>query len=159
MRHIAQRSRNGEDTNAFASIAGTGAFPDDTVGLWRDHRLRRSTFWCGRYRRRKLRRPGGGVNPGFGVGVGNEFGTGVGLCAKAVEQTIDVPRTAPQIMVSLIDLTRSILFYSFSSANSELVAATKILQKAIKSSPLGLLYHHEEGPQIRLVKNFPRLTA
>src|SRR5580698_3731848 len=61
---------------------------------------------------------------GFGVGVGNECGNGVGpgvgggvgpalrLCAKAVEQTIDVPRTAPQIVVSLIDLTRGILFYS-----------------------------------------------
>src|SRR5712672_2459166 len=53
---------------------------------------------------------------GFGVGVGNECGIGVGPgvgpalrgCAKAVEQTIDVPRTAPQIMVSLIDLTRGI---------------------------------------------------
>src|ERR1700758_1261345 len=54
---------------------------------------------------------------GFGAGVGNECGTGVGpgvagglgfglsIWAKAVEQTIDVPRTAPQIMVSLIDLT------------------------------------------------------
>src|SRR6267378_7340004 len=62
---------------------------------------------------------------GFGVGVGNEFGTGVGpgvagglgfglsIWAKAVEQTIDVPRTAPQIMVSLIDLTGGILFTPF----------------------------------------------
>src|SRR4029077_5660988 len=62
---------------------------------------------------------------GFGVGVGNEFGTGVGpgvaggegfglrLWAKAVEQTIDVPRTAPQIMDSLIDLTGGILFTPF----------------------------------------------
>jgi hypothetical protein len=69
---------------------------------------------------------------GFGVGVGNECGNGVGpgvgggvgpalrLCAKAVEQTIAVPRTAPQIMVSLIDLTRSISYTSFSSAISEL---------------------------------------
>ena len=43
---------------------------------------------------------------GFGVGVGNEFGIGVGPgvgggvgpalrgCAKAVEQTIDIPRIA-----------------------------------------------------------------
>src|SRR5258708_7577931 len=62
---------------------------------------------------------------GFGVGVGNECGIGVGpgggggvgpalrLCAKAVEQTIDVPRTAAQIMVSLIDLTRSISYTPF----------------------------------------------
>src|SRR5258708_30125748 len=62
---------------------------------------------------------------GFGVGVGNEFGTGVGpgvaggvgpglsIWAKAVEQTIDVPRTALQIMVSLIDLTGGILFTPF----------------------------------------------
>src|SRR2546428_14067966 len=75
--------------------------------------------------------PGGGDGDGearglgFGVGVGNEFGTGVGpgvaggvgpglrLWAKAVEQTIDVPRTAPQIMVSLIDLTGGILFIPF----------------------------------------------
>src|ERR1700730_522758 len=59
---------------------------------------------------------------GFGVGVGNECGIGVGPgvgggggpawrgCAKAVEQTIDIPRSAPQIMDSLIDLTRGILF-------------------------------------------------
>jgi hypothetical protein len=69
---------------------------------------------------------------GFGVGVGNECGNGVGpgvgggvgpalrLCAKAVEQTLDVPRNAAQIMVSLIDLTRSISYTSFSSAISEL---------------------------------------
>jgi hypothetical protein len=75
--------------------------------------------------------PGGGDGDGeakglgFGVGVGNEFGTGVGpgvaggvgpglrLCAKAVEQTIDVPRTAPQIMDSLIDLTGGILISPF----------------------------------------------
>src|ERR1700719_3857905 len=62
---------------------------------------------------------------GFGVGVGNEFGIGVGpgvgggvgpalrLWAKAVEQKIDVPKTAPQIMDSLIDLTRGILFTPF----------------------------------------------
>jgi hypothetical protein len=59
---------------------------------------------------------------GFGVGVGNECGIGVGPgvgggvgpalrgCAKAVEQTIDVPRSAPQMMDSLIDFTRGILF-------------------------------------------------
>ena len=69
---------------------------------------------------------------GFGVGVGNECGIGVGpgvgggvgpalrLWAKAVEQTIDVPTTAAQIMGSLIDLTRSISYTSFSSAISEL---------------------------------------
>src|SRR5258706_16119674 len=75
--------------------------------------------------------PGGGEGDGeakgfgFGVGVGNEFGTGVGpgvaggvgpglrLWAKAVEQTIDVPRTAPQIMDSLIELTGGILFTPF----------------------------------------------
>src|SRR4029077_17355889 len=62
---------------------------------------------------------------GFGVGVGNERGIGVGpgvgggvgpalrVWPKAVEQTIDVPRTAPQIMVSLIDLTGGILFTPF----------------------------------------------
>jgi hypothetical protein len=62
---------------------------------------------------------------GFGVGVGNECGIGVGpgvgggvgpalrLCAKAVEQTIDVPRSAPQMMDSLIDFTRGILFTPF----------------------------------------------
>src|ERR1700694_1870486 len=62
---------------------------------------------------------------GFGVGVGNECGIGVGPgvgggvgpalrgCAKAVEQTIDVPRIAPQIMDSLIDLTGGILFTPF----------------------------------------------
>src|SRR6202043_2162548 len=62
---------------------------------------------------------------GFGVGVGNEFGIGVGpgvgggvgpalrLWAKAVEQTIDVPTTAAQIMGSLIDLTRSISYTPF----------------------------------------------
>jgi hypothetical protein len=47
--------------------------------------------------------PGGGEAVGFGVGVGNEFGMGVGLWAKVVGQTIDIPRTAPQIMDSLID--------------------------------------------------------
>src|SRR3981081_4230463 len=68
---------------------------------------------------------GEAVGFGFGVGVGNEFGTGVGpgvagglgfglrLWAKAVEQTIDVPRTAPQIRVSLIELTGGILFTPF----------------------------------------------
>src|ERR1700751_5523063 len=62
---------------------------------------------------------------GFGVGVGNEFGIGGGPgggggvgpalrgWAKAVEQTIDAPRTAPQIMDSLINLTRGILFTPF----------------------------------------------
>src|SRR6201987_5185993 len=62
---------------------------------------------------------------GFGVGVGNEGGIGVGPgvgggvgpalrgWAKAVEQTIDAPRTAPQIMDSVIDLTRGILFTPF----------------------------------------------
>src|ERR1700739_2420744 len=67
--------------------------------------------------------PGGGDGDGeakglgFGVGVGNDFGIGVGPgvgggvgpalrgWAKAVEQTIDAPRTAPQIMNSLTDLT------------------------------------------------------
>src|SRR5258708_23478133 len=71
--------------------------------------------------------PGGGDGDGeakgigFGVGVGNEFGIGVGpgvgpalrLWAKAVEQTIDAPRTAPQIMDNLIDLTGNILFTPF----------------------------------------------
>src|SRR5260370_31681976 len=65
--------------------------------------------------------PGGGDGDGeakgfgFGVGGGNEFGIGVGpgvgggggpglrLWAKAVEQTIDAPRTAPQIQDNLID--------------------------------------------------------
>src|ERR1700693_6477414 len=59
---------------------------------------------------------------GFGVGGGNECGIGVGPgvgggggpalrgCEEAVEQTIDVPRTAAQIMGSLIDVTRGILF-------------------------------------------------
>jgi hypothetical protein len=46
--------------------------------------------------------------------VGNEFGTGVGpgvgLLAKAVEQTIDAPRIAAQILDSLIDF---ILFTPF----------------------------------------------
>src|SRR5690349_16775392 len=54
---------------------------------------------------------------GFGVGVGNDFGPGVGpglsIWAKAVEQTIDVPRTAPQIIVSLIELTGGILLTPF----------------------------------------------
>src|SRR6266446_2299585 len=62
---------------------------------------------------------------GFGVGVGNEFGIGVGpgvgggvgpglrLWAKAVEQTINAPRTAPQIKDNLIDLTGNILFTPF----------------------------------------------
>src|ERR1700730_11722032 len=40
---------------------------------------------------------------GMGPGVGNGLGPGLRLWAKAVEQTIDVPRTVPQIMVSLID--------------------------------------------------------
>jgi hypothetical protein len=40
-------------------------------------------------------------------------GPGLRLWAKAVEQTIDVPRTAPQIMDSLIDLTGGILFTPF----------------------------------------------
>src|SRR6266481_4816093 len=75
--------------------------------------------------------PGGGdgdgeaKGSGFGVGVGNEFGIGVGPgvgggvgpalrgCAKAVEQTIDGPRTAAQIMDSVIDLTGGILFTPF----------------------------------------------
>src|ERR1700758_2539514 len=75
--------------------------------------------------------PGGGDGDGeakgfgFGVGVANEFGAGVGpgvgggvgpglrLWAKAVEQTIDVPRTAPQILDSLIDLIGGILFTPF----------------------------------------------
>src|SRR6266478_2428214 len=54
---------------------------------------------------------------GFGVGVGPGVaggrGFGLRLWAKSVEQTIDVPRTAPQIMVSLIDLTGGILFTPF----------------------------------------------
>src|SRR6202022_838702 len=65
---------------------------------------------------------GDGEARGFGGGVGNAFGSGVGpgvgggvgpalrLCAKAVEQTIDVPRTAAQIMGSLLDLTRGISY-------------------------------------------------
>src|SRR5690348_16333097 len=59
--------------------------------------------------------PGGGEAEGFGVGVANDCGAGVttgqgvGFWAKAVEQTIDVPRTAPQIMDSLIDFTGGIL--------------------------------------------------
>src|SRR5258708_1787542 len=63
--------------------------------------------------------PGGGDGDGeakgfgFGVGVGGGVGPGLRLWAKAVEQTIDVPRTAPQIMVSLIDLTGGILFTPF----------------------------------------------
>ena len=65
--------------------------------------------------------PGGGeglVPGGAGVGVGNAVeageGPGVGVWAKAVEQTINVPsRTAPQIMDSLIDLTGGILFTPF----------------------------------------------
>jgi hypothetical protein len=64
----------------------------------------------------------------FGIGVGPGVGGGVGpalrLWAKAVEQTIDAPRTAPQIMDSLINLTRGIMVYSFSSAISELVDRT-----------------------------------
>jgi hypothetical protein len=36
-----------------------------------------------------------------------------------------------------------------------LSSATKILQKAIKSSPFGLPYHLEERPQIRLLRNLP----
>src|ERR1700740_954235 len=66
--------------------------------------------------------PDAGDAPGFGVGVGNECGIGVGPgvgggvgpalrgWAKAVEQTIDGPRTAPQIMDSVIDLTGGISF-------------------------------------------------
>ena len=50
---------------------------------------------------------------GVGPGVGNGLGFGLRLWAKAVEQTIDVPRTAPQIMDSLIDLTGGILFIPF----------------------------------------------
>src|SRR6202035_734240 len=47
--------------------------------------------------------------------------------AKAVEQTIDVPRTAPQIMDSLIDLTGGILFTPFSPrlTNESLRRATR----------------------------------
>src|SRR4029077_9628308 len=75
--------------------------------------------------------PGGGDGDGeakgfgFGVGVGDDCGTGVGpgvgggvgpglrLWARAVEQTIDAPRTAPQIMASLINLTGCIWFTPF----------------------------------------------
>ena len=58
---------------------------------------------------------------GFGVGVGNECGIGVGPgvgggvgpelrgCEKAVEQTIDAPRAAPQIIAKFVDFTGSIL--------------------------------------------------
>src|SRR5258708_32505049 len=56
--------------------------------------------------------PGDGDAVGLGVGVGNEFGIGVthgvGFWARAVEQTIDCPRTAPQIMKSLMGLTGGI---------------------------------------------------
>jgi hypothetical protein len=58
--------------------------------------------------------PGGGDAAGFRVGVGNEFGTGVGpgvgLLAKAVEQTIDAPTIIAKILDSLIDF---ILFTPF----------------------------------------------
>jgi hypothetical protein len=62
---------------------------------------------------------------GFGVGVGNECGIGVGPgvgggvgpelrgCEKAVEQTIDAPRTAPQIIAKFVDFTGSIFDLSF----------------------------------------------
>src|SRR5437870_11311318 len=83
---------------------------------------------------------GEGEAKGLGVGVGvvNEFGIGVGpgvgggvgralrLWAKAVEQKIDVPNTAPQIMDSLIDMRRGILFTPFSFAIGELVDRTAV---------------------------------
>ena len=62
--------------------------------------------------------PGGGEAAGFGVGVANAFGTGVGpgvgveLWAKAVGQIIDAPRTVPQTIDRLIDLTVGIWFIS-----------------------------------------------
>jgi hypothetical protein len=45
--------------------------------------------------------------------VAGGLGFGFRLWAKAVEQTIEIPRTAPQIMDSLIDLTGGILFTPF----------------------------------------------
>ena len=64
--------------------------------------------------------PGGGDALAFGVGVANALGitgvgpgVGVGLWAKAVGQTIDAPRSAPQTMDSLIDLTEGIWFTTF----------------------------------------------
>src|ERR1700720_3961420 len=60
---------------------------------------------------------GGGVGNECGIGVGPGVGGGVGPalrgCAKAVEQAIDGPRSAAQIMDSLIDLTGGILFAPF----------------------------------------------
>ena len=41
-------------------------------------------------------------------GVGNDFGTGVGLWAKEIRQAIDTPRSAPQTTDSLIDWTGNI---------------------------------------------------
>src|ERR1700751_3194646 len=58
---------------------------------------------------------GGGNECGIGVGPGVGGGVGPELrgCEKAVEQTIDAPKTAPQIMDSVINLTRGMLFTPF----------------------------------------------
>ena len=51
---------------------------------------------------------GAGEAVGFGVGVANEFGTGVGLWAKVIKQAIGAPRSVPQTTASLIDWTGDI---------------------------------------------------
>jgi hypothetical protein len=40
----------------------------------------------------------GGEAPGFGVGVANEFGTGMGLWAKVIKQAIGAPRSVSQVI-------------------------------------------------------------
>jgi hypothetical protein len=56
---------------------------------------------------------GNACRTGVGPGVGNGLGFGLRVWAKAVEQTIDVPRTVAQIMGSLIDVTRDIRILLF----------------------------------------------